>query len=117
MNTQNITTLACVTTLLGVFIVGFSLPLAYRKVPMNGIYGVRIPAAFRSEQNWYDINAYGGRLLAKWSVVVIICGIVGFVLPRSMFPVYYWVNFGVVLFCVLAPLIQVIVWAGRLPKV
>jgi hypothetical protein len=37
---------------------------------MNGAYGIRIPAAFESEQRWYDINAYGGRKLAGWSWLV-----------------------------------------------
>lgn len=111
------TTLACIATVCGIIILGLSLPLAHRKVPMNSFYGVRIPASFQSEQRWYDINAYGGRLFAKWSVLIILCGLVGFTLSRSTYPVYHWVVFGVVLFCVLAPLIQIIIWASRLPKV
>ena len=58
------TTIALVTLLSGILIFILSLPLISRKIPMNGGYGIRIPAAFESEQRWYDINAYGGRQLA-----------------------------------------------------
>jgi hypothetical protein len=44
-----------------------SLPLAYRKAPMNHFYGFRIEEAFESTQRWYDINAFGGRQMAAWS--------------------------------------------------
>jgi hypothetical protein len=50
--------------LFGVLLFGLSLPLVLRKVPMNDLYGIRIPAALESEQRWYDINAYGGRQFA-----------------------------------------------------
>lgn len=40
-----------------------SIPLILRLVPMNRIYGVRTPKAFASERNWYEINAFGGRVL------------------------------------------------------
>jgi uncharacterized membrane protein len=113
----DMTTLACITTVCGIIILGLSLPLAHRKVPMNSFYGVRIPTSFQSEQRWYDINAYGGRLLAKWSVPIILCGLVGFTLAHSAYPVYHWVVFGVVLFCTFAPLTQILIWASRLPKV
>ena len=30
---------------------------------MNRAYGVRVKRAFSSEHNWYELNAYGGKLL------------------------------------------------------
>lgn len=39
-----------------------SVPLMLRKVPMNTAYGIRTRKAFVSEENWYRINEYGGRL-------------------------------------------------------
>lgn len=44
-----------------------SLPLIFRKVPMNHFNGIRLRASFESEERWYDINAYGGRQLAACS--------------------------------------------------
>jgi uncharacterized membrane protein len=40
-----------------------ALPLMLRRVPMNHAYGIRVADAFRSHAVWYDVNAYGGRLL------------------------------------------------------
>jgi hypothetical protein len=71
-------TIAIVTLLSGVLIFILCLPLICRKIPMNSVYGIRIPAAFESEQRWYDINAYGGRRLAAWSWLVMVAGIAGF---------------------------------------
>lgn len=109
-------TLACLITTVGLITISLSLPLIYRKVPMNAFYGVRIPASLASERRWYEINAFGGRLLAKWSVLIIISGLTGFFLPQSALFVYQWVVVGVVLISVLAPLAQVVVWASRQPK-
>ena len=58
--------LAC----LGGLLVVVALPLALRLVPMNRFYGVRIPEAFESDERWYDINAFGGRALAVYGLVL-----------------------------------------------
>ena len=101
------------TTILGVGIVAFCvcLPLIYRKVPMNRFYGIRIPQSFVSVERWYEINAYGGRLLARWSCLIIVTGVVGFLVPLSLFPAYAITAAGVVLISVIVPLIQIIRWA------
>ena len=41
-----------------------SLPLIYRKVPMNRFYGIRVREAFKSNDRWFEINTYGGRQFA-----------------------------------------------------
>jgi hypothetical protein len=46
------TTVAITILLSGVLIFLLSLPMIYRKVPMNHFYGVRIAAAFESDQRW-----------------------------------------------------------------
>jgi hypothetical protein len=52
----------------------FSLPLVFRKVPMNRAYGVRIPKAFESEHSWYAINAYGGKWLLVYGLLLALYG-------------------------------------------
>jgi uncharacterized membrane protein len=52
-----------------------SVPLILRKVPMNWAYGVRVRKAFTSESNWYAINAYGGKLLLAYGLVLIAFGL------------------------------------------
>jgi len=66
---------------IALLIILLSLPLIKRTIKMNGLYGVRIKKSFKSEKNWYDINAYGGKQLAIWSIPVIIAGIICFYIP------------------------------------
>ena len=66
----------------GLVLTLISVPLAQGRVPMNRLYGIRIPEAFASEQAWYRINAYGGRVL-------LVCGLlsIGFgLLARGAAP-------------------------------
>jgi hypothetical protein len=65
----------------GVIFILISIPLIQRKVSMNMTYGVRIKKAFKSEENWYAINAYGGKQLILWSIPLVLIGIVTFFLP------------------------------------
>ena len=69
-------------TAFGVLLAAVSLPLVLRRIPMNHFYGVRVAAAFTSEARWYDINAYGGRLLFVYGVLVALLG----VLARDLAP-------------------------------
>jgi hypothetical protein len=62
-------------------LIGVSLPLVWRKIPMNRWYGIRIPKAFKSEELWYDINAYGGKQLVIWSVPMVVAGIAFLFVP------------------------------------
>ena len=66
---------------LAVLLIVLSIPLIQRKVKMNHLYGVRIKKAFESEENWYKINAYGGRLLMIWGAVLAVLSVATFVLP------------------------------------
>ena len=59
---------------LSLLIMVVGLPLARRKVPMNRVYGIRIPKSFASEANWYAINAYGGRQFMLWSLLPLLAG-------------------------------------------
>jgi SdpI/YfhL protein family len=88
-----------------------SLPLIYRKVPMNAFYGIRIRASFQSKQRWYDINAQGGKLFAKWSALIIVAGLIGFIVPTDLFLFYAPAAPIGVLLAILMPLIQVVRWA------
>ena len=60
---------------IGLLTAALAVPLVMRKVPMNRWYGVRISKAFRSERNWYDINAYGGKLLLAYGLLLTLFGI------------------------------------------
>ncbi|MBL9189051.1 MAG: SdpI family protein [Opitutaceae bacterium] len=91
-----------------------SLPLVYRKIPMNHFYGIRIRASFESDQRWYDINAYGGRQMAAWSCLIIATGLVGFFVPREHFLTYAWASVPISLAAVFIPTIQIFRWSRKL---
>lgn len=59
----------------GALLAALSAPLAMRRVPMNRAYGIRVSEAFTSDACWYDINAYGGRLLFGYGVVLVAFGL------------------------------------------
>lgn len=95
---------------MGAIIFCLTLPLIWRKVPRNRWYGVRLREAFSSEQRWYDINAYGGRILARWSIPIIVVGLAGFFVPLTFFFTYCCIAGCIVLVSMFAPLIQILRW-------
>ena len=72
----------------GIMVIFASIPLIKRKIPMNSIYGVKIPRAYESKEKWYDINQYGGRLLLKFGAILFFTAIAGLAIP-----VAHWVTY------------------------
>jgi hypothetical protein len=112
-NNTIMTTIALTILVSGLLIFLICLPLIYRKVPMNSIYGIRIAAAFESEQRWYDINAYGGRRLAAWSWLIIAAGTAGFFLSPEHKDTYALGCVAVALLSVSIPVIQIVRWSRK----
>jgi hypothetical protein len=46
---------------LGPLLIILSIPLLFRWVPRNGLYGFRVPATLRSDAVWYEVNARSAR--------------------------------------------------------
>jgi len=89
--------------------IGASLPLIGRKVGMNRWYGVRIPEAFASEDRWFKINHYGGKLLLGWGMALGATAGVGSLLDRQ-----YWVTYNIfAVFVILGGLIWIIALINR----
>jgi hypothetical protein len=68
-------------TITGLIIIGLAVPLARGRVGRNGLYGVRFPQSFQSDDAWYVINRFGGKRLIIWAVPLILVGIACFFLP------------------------------------
>ncbi len=66
-------------------------PLIRRKVPRNPWYGVRIPASLASDEAWFDLNAYGGRALRLFGVLLATTATAGLCVPRA-----HWVTYNLV---------------------
>jgi uncharacterized membrane protein len=77
---------------IGLLMVLLSIPLVLRRVPMNRAYGVRVPKAFVSDENWYALNAYGGKLFLAFGLALLAFAALGAELappPTSLWaPVY-----------------------------
>ena len=54
-----------------------SLPMIYRKIPMNRFYGARFPQSFKSDDHWYEINHIGGKALLASSLPIAAVGLIG----------------------------------------
>lgn len=59
----------------GALLVALAVPLRLGRVPPNHFYGVRLPAAFRSESNWYALNRIGAAWLIGIGLALALLGI------------------------------------------
>jgi phosphatidylglycerophosphate synthase len=100
----------------GIVTVAVSWPLIKRKVRMNSFYGFRIKAAFESEQNWYDINAYGGRLLFGLGILIIITGLLGILLPLKLWLTYALISLVVIIVGLVISLVKTLRYAAQLKR-
>jgi hypothetical protein len=100
---------------IGSVVVVLAVPLILRKVPMNSVYGVRIAKAFSSDRNWYEINAYGGKLLLGYGIFLIGYGVIGSSFApeaRSIWTLPYVIGPLLLAFPILALIVS---YARRLP--
>ena len=100
----------------GSIMFAFCLPLIKRKVPMNRVYGIRVREAFESEERWLDINGYGGRKFAMWSLPIVVTGILGLLLPTHLVFIYIPIAIGVIVLSAVMPLIQTMRWIKETKK-
>jgi len=68
---------------MGVICISLSIPLRQGRVRMNGIYGIRFPQSFKSDEAWFAINRFGGARLIIWSIPMVISGIIAFFVPLN----------------------------------
>ncbi len=60
---------------------------------MNKFYGIRVDEAFKSGRNWFEINAYGGRMFFRWGIVIIVISALGMALPDRHWLTYAYLSF------------------------
>ncbi|MEM6822641.1 MAG: SdpI family protein [Verrucomicrobiota bacterium] len=61
-----------------------TLPLIYKKIPMNALYGFRLKQTFESDSSWYHLNEVGGMIFTMLGFPLMLSGILGFFLPETM---------------------------------
>jgi hypothetical protein len=57
---------------LGPVFILVSIPLLFRWVPRNLLYGFRVPATLRHDSVWYEVNARGARHLLLLGAVMVL---------------------------------------------
>ena len=58
-----------------------AIPMVRGQVAPNRWYGIRIKKAFESDEAWYAINRYGGKILLRLSLLVALAGLCGLLPP------------------------------------
>lgn len=103
-------------TIVGLIMFSVALPLWLGLVPMNSIFGVRLPSTMRSESRWHEVNAVFGRHLFWWSLPVMGAGAAGFhQLPRHQ-DAYAWGCVAFTLAAAIASMLSTLVWIRRHPE-
>jgi uncharacterized membrane protein len=77
------TILGVVHLVTGFLVVALCIPLVRRRVGRNPLYGVRLAKSFESDANWYEINAFGGRVMAVAGAAIALVGIAVLLWPPS----------------------------------
>jgi len=72
--------------LTGLLSAALAIPLVRGCIGGNGLYGVRFPESFASDEAWYAINRYGGKRMLVWSLPLIATGLCCFLLPLEKNP-------------------------------
>jgi uncharacterized membrane protein len=97
-----------VVLLSGIVIALVCRPLIQGKVAPNPFYGIRTKLAFSSEENWYRVNRFGGRLMFRAGVFVALVGVAGFLVPVSGLIIYSSIAAALVLMAVLGTAIRIL---------
>ncbi len=74
---MNPETFAIINIGTALLLAGLSIPLIFRKIPMNHVYGVRFPQSFKASEAWYEINEFGGKALLASTLPILLSGIYG----------------------------------------
>ena len=66
---------------LGPVLIVVSIPLLFRWVPRNRLYGFRVPATLRHDAVWYEVNARSARHFLLLGAVMVV---LEFAVPRPL---------------------------------
>lgn len=92
--------LSIVWLLAGILITVCAMPLVYNRIPMNSIYGFRLPQTFISDKAWYHLNEVGGMLFSLLGFPLFLSGILGFFLPENLLVIHSMVTGIVILMAI-----------------
>jgi len=65
----------------GLVTIAVCVPLLRGKIRRNGVYGIRIPKSFESDEVWFQINRYGAKQMMIWAAGLMALGVGAMFLP------------------------------------
>jgi uncharacterized membrane protein len=89
--------LATIHTLAGLLVAALSLPLVLGRIPPNRWYGFRTQRTLRDASVWYPANAYSGRWLLGFGLVIAAAAIVLTQIPGMSVDTYSWSMLAVII--------------------
>jgi hypothetical protein len=104
---------AFVTLLSGAFAVVAGLLLYFRLVPRNFPWGFCFPPALESDDRWYAINTYGGRLLVLCGLPLVVAGSAGYFVPANFHFLYIYLSPFTAPFAFIVPWALTYRWSRR----
>ncbi len=81
---------------------------------MNFWYDIRFKKSFESDEHWYKINKYGAQQLIKWSVVLVLIGVVTFFIPFGNNDTWIIIFSFLPVFVIIPPVIKTYQYARKL---
>lgn len=104
----------CTYAIIGILIIGLSIPLVKDKIKKNYWYGFRIPKAYTSDENWYAINRYGGQRFIRWGPLFFCFSILSLIVPLES-SATITILFGFLpVIIILFPIIEVLIYARKI---
>ena len=100
--------------IVGLVLIGVSVPLLAGRISRNRWYGFRIRKSFASEETWLLINRYGARHLIRWSSVIAALGAYLLIAEDVGDTTVTWIALGAPLL-MLIPVGQTLWYAKQLP--
>jgi ABC-type phosphate transport system permease subunit len=101
---MNTTVAAICAIVMASLLILFSIPLIMRAIPMNRDYGFRWPEAFKSNEDWQEINVFGGWCMLLANVPLLILAVFALVRPMAISEFF---GFGLLVFwpCIIAVIV------------
>ncbi len=90
----------------GLLLIGLALPLAFRRIPPNRLYGFRVKRTLENRDVWFAANAFAGVRLAWTGLATVVAAIVFYALPIQTVATYAVAVSAVVLFGVTVAVVQ-----------
>ena len=72
----------------GLLMIVLALPLVYRKIPPNHLYGFRVKRTLENREVWFEANAFAGQRLAWVGLATVAAAIIFYVLPIANIAAY-----------------------------